>query len=191
MSPRTSDQWNAIRQEKRQVILDTALTLFAQGGYHETPISLIAKEAGVSKGLIYNYFESKESLLNEIVSLGLDELIKELKMEGNACFTKEQLVRYIDITFLKLQENPKFYQLFLSLFTQPRVLSIFQDKFFNQILPLLILLEKYYEAKGKEDPKAQAYLFMAVLDGVGMDFIANREHFPLAEIKKLVIEIFT
>ena len=191
MSPRTPDQWTKIRHEKIQIILDTALALFAQRGYHETSISLIAKEAGISKGLIYNYFKSKDSLLNEIISLGLDELIKDLEIEGDESLTKEKLVRYIDITFLKLQENPKFYQLFFSLIIQPRVLSIFQDKFFSQIIPLLSLLEKYYKAKGNKNPKAKAYLFMAILDGVGVDFIANRENFPLEEIKKLVIEMFT
>ncbi|HRW21852.1 MAG TPA: helix-turn-helix domain-containing protein, partial [Bacteroidales bacterium] len=63
MSPRTPEQFEEIRLSKHKLILDTAMKLFASSGYHNTSISKIAKEAGISKGLIYNYFDSKEDLL--------------------------------------------------------------------------------------------------------------------------------
>ena len=67
MSPRTALQFEEIREEKKRLILDTALKLFADKGYHSTSISIIAMEAGISKGLLYNYFESKESLLISLI----------------------------------------------------------------------------------------------------------------------------
>ena len=63
MSPKTSGQFKEIRADKKQLIIDTALNLFANKGYHASSISMIAKEAKISKGLMYNYFDSKEALL--------------------------------------------------------------------------------------------------------------------------------
>jgi len=190
MSPRTPDQWTRIRQEKRGIILQTALELFATRGYHETTISLIAQEAGISKGLVYNYFDSKEALLAEIISEGMGELLQDLQVEDPKPFTKEKLQHYIHDTFRKLEENTKFYQLFFSLIIQPRVLTIFRENFFSQILPMMNLLEKYYADRGEDDPKAKTYLFVAVLDGVGMDYIADREGYPLEKVKQLILKMF-
>ena len=52
--------------DKRSAILNTALDLLVEHGFHNTPMSLIAKEAGVSAGIIYHYFESKEALILEL-----------------------------------------------------------------------------------------------------------------------------
>ena len=68
MSPKTKEQFESIRQRSRDTIKQTALELFGRQGYHSTSISAIAKAAGVSKGLMYNYFESKEALLVEIMT---------------------------------------------------------------------------------------------------------------------------
>ncbi len=48
---------------KRQELVDTAIKLFAQHGYHGTGIDRIAEEAGVSKKTMYNHFRSKEELI--------------------------------------------------------------------------------------------------------------------------------
>ena len=52
-----------IATEKRQLILDAALTLFDEKGYFDTIIADIAKSAGISTGLIYQYFNSKRKIL--------------------------------------------------------------------------------------------------------------------------------
>ena len=61
MSPRTPQQFEEIREEKMTLIMDIALEHFANEGYHTTTINHIARHAGISKGLMYNYFESKEA----------------------------------------------------------------------------------------------------------------------------------
>ncbi len=50
------------REERRGQILDAALTVFSQKGYHATNVSDVAAQAGVSQGTIYWYFDSKEEL---------------------------------------------------------------------------------------------------------------------------------
>jgi len=52
---------------KRQILVDTALKLFAQYGYHGTGIDLILKESGVAKKTMYKYFPSKEDLIVEVL----------------------------------------------------------------------------------------------------------------------------
>ncbi|MBX3272784.1 MAG: TetR/AcrR family transcriptional regulator [Sandaracinaceae bacterium] len=51
---------------KRERILDAALELFAERGYHGTAVPLVASAAGVGAGTIYRYFESKQGLVNEL-----------------------------------------------------------------------------------------------------------------------------
>ena len=51
---------------KREAILDAALRLIARTGLHNTPMSAIAREAGVAAGTPYLYFESKEALINAL-----------------------------------------------------------------------------------------------------------------------------
>lgn len=70
---------------KKQQILNATLKLIAEHGLHNTPMSVIRKESGVSTGTIYHYFPSKEELINylyvdikkemgETVYKGMDEV---------------------------------------------------------------------------------------------------------------------
>ncbi len=52
--------------DKRRVILDAAITVFARQGFHHCRVSDVADEAGVAYGLVYHYFDSKEEILNEL-----------------------------------------------------------------------------------------------------------------------------
>jgi len=53
-------------ESKREKILNAAMKLFNERGFHATPTSLIAKEAGVSVGTLFNTFETKEVLIKEL-----------------------------------------------------------------------------------------------------------------------------
>lgn len=52
--------------EKRRVILDAAVRVFARQGFHTCRVSDIADEAGVAYGLVYHYFASKEQILDTL-----------------------------------------------------------------------------------------------------------------------------
>jgi len=54
--------------DKRRVILDAAIRVFARQGFHNCRVSDIAAEAGVAYGLVYHYFDSKDQMLNELFS---------------------------------------------------------------------------------------------------------------------------
>ncbi|MCR5208935.1 MAG: TetR/AcrR family transcriptional regulator [Lachnospiraceae bacterium] len=59
------------KEERRKIILMTALKLFVERGFHETKISDIADAVPMSVGLLFHYFESKEVLLKELVTMGV------------------------------------------------------------------------------------------------------------------------
>ena len=52
--------------DKRRLILDAAVRVFAREGFHACRVSDIANEAGVAYGLVYHYFKSKDEVLNEL-----------------------------------------------------------------------------------------------------------------------------
>ena len=62
MTPRIVD-----REEKRGIILQAAHNVFARKGIGRTTIAEVATEAGIGKGTVYEYFESKEVLIRELV----------------------------------------------------------------------------------------------------------------------------
>ena len=53
-------------QDKRTAILDATLKLISENGFHGTAMSKVASEAGVSAGIIYHYFDSKDDLMDEL-----------------------------------------------------------------------------------------------------------------------------
>jgi AcrR family transcriptional regulator len=66
---------------KRQAILEAALELFADRGFHGTAVPLVAHRAGVGAGTVYRYFASKESLVNELFQHWKEQLGRAL-LEG-------------------------------------------------------------------------------------------------------------
>ena len=58
-------------EERRAAILDSALAVFAERGYHASSIDDIAREGGISKALIYEHFASKQQAGDEGVALAV------------------------------------------------------------------------------------------------------------------------
>jgi AcrR family transcriptional regulator len=65
MTPRQSGERGV---DKRRVILDAAIRVFAREGFHRCRVSDIAREANVAYGLVYHYFRSKDEVLNTLFS---------------------------------------------------------------------------------------------------------------------------
>ncbi|NRD80180.1 TetR/AcrR family transcriptional regulator [Bacillus sp. BRMEA1] len=72
-------QLDQIRDERREQIKQAALKMFARRGYTGTKTSMIAKEARISEGLIYRYFNSKEELFITLVQELMEEARRELE----------------------------------------------------------------------------------------------------------------
>lgn len=98
------------KEIRRQEIMYTALDLFVKKGYAATKITDIAKEASMSVGLLFHYFESKEKLYEELVKMGL---------QGTAYPGAQQCQHAIDF-FKQFAE-----QLFMYMRQQPYVAKMF------------------------------------------------------------------
>lgn len=61
------------KENRRRQILSIALDLFVEKGFLATKVSDIAEKAGISKGLMFNYFPSKENLYETLVLLGVQK----------------------------------------------------------------------------------------------------------------------
>ncbi len=190
MSPRTSEQFEAIREEKKLLIMDTALELFANEGFHSTSIQDIANKAGISKGLLYNYFESKEELIRLIIARGLEEIMAFFDPDDDGMLTRQEIRYFIEETFRILEENVEFWKLYFAILTQPPVLKLVDKVFQETIESFFDMVERYFEEMGDKDPKASARVFIALLDGLGIHYVMNPENFPLESVKQKIIELY-
>lgn len=77
--PRTPEENDRIRQASKEKIRAAAMELFMKQGYYTTSISDIAKQAGISKGLLYNYYKGKEELLSEMVDARIREVVEVME----------------------------------------------------------------------------------------------------------------
>lgn len=77
---------------RRQQILDAAAECFRRSGFHGASMSEIAKSFGMSAGHIYNYFESKEAIIEAMVKRDLDQALERIaKIQGEKDILKAML----------------------------------------------------------------------------------------------------
>jgi TetR/AcrR family fatty acid metabolism transcriptional regulator len=97
---------SAKKQDKYNSILEGALQVFAEHGYHRSQVSRIAREAGVADGTIYLYFKRKEDILISLFREKLGELVEKfhdsLDDKMNA---KESLRKVCEIHYRELESN--------------------------------------------------------------------------------------
>jgi len=131
MSPRTQEQIKVIREEKKTLIMNVALELFAKEGFHNTTISHIAKHAGISKGLMYNYFESKEALLSAILKRSIIEIYKHFDINKDGYLTEEEFEFFVRRVFQVLNEKKAFWRLLVQILMQKEVRDEFLKSFYS------------------------------------------------------------
>lgn len=118
MSPRTQKQFEEMREDKKTLIMDVALQHFANEGFFSTTINHIAKHAGISKGLMYNYFESKEALLRTIVHRSVNEIYNYFDIDRDGYLSEEEFEYFIRKINVILKEKRSFWRLLMQLLMQ-------------------------------------------------------------------------
>ena len=112
------------KTDKRADIMDVALNLIAERGFHDSPMALIAKQAGVAAGTIYLYFESKDELILAL-HRDLEVRITEMIQEGYpaAASIREKFL-YMNRKVLKyFMENPFHFRFMEQFFNSPYGMS--------------------------------------------------------------------
>ena len=101
--------------EKYEAILSAAVKVIGQAGYHNAPISKIAREAGVADGTVYLYFKNKEDILISILRETIGTIVDRIQEDWASVENRpvEALQRIVTVYFHTLGTNPD-----LAMFTQ-------------------------------------------------------------------------
>ena len=104
-----STRAEATRDRRRRELLDVALRVFSERGYHETRISDLIAAAGVARGTFYLYFESKNAIFHEL----LDELVARIngsivgvELGEGAPSLRDQLIATLERVFAVFDASP-------------------------------------------------------------------------------------
>ncbi len=184
--PRTKEQFKSIREKTRAQILNTALELFAQKGFKGTTISDIAKAARISKGLAYNYFSSKQNLMIAVLNLLTIEIEQLFSAIQNISDPFEQLRVIIELTFINLEKDEKFWRLYVSFLLQPDVKEDAEAITNGLLNEGFKLFENIFKQIGFKNPKNEAKLLGAIIDGMSFHYIFNKEYYPLKRMKRFL-----
>ncbi len=170
-----------MRESSRAAIMQAALRLFAERGYHATTISAIAREAGIAKGLVYNYFSSKQELLEQVVLLGFREFENVMPALATARHPAERLQRLFELSETLTREKTEFFRLYFMVLLQVNrderlreVIHRYSQILFDQAAAILREL-------GVREPETEARVLSALLDGIGLHYIVFSGQYPLRD----------
>jgi AcrR family transcriptional regulator len=166
-------------EDRRDQIIDAAMRVFAQKGFVKATNKDIAREAGITPGLIYYYFESKEALLKAIVETRSP--VKLMTSLPQQVFTlpPEMFLRFLIRQVLSIVEGENFIGLVRVLLPEvvhgsdPQLVELV-----GGVLQRVIgFLGNYLEAKMKAGELRQADVSLAaqVILGSVMGFVLRRQ----------------
>ncbi|WP_099156600.1 TetR/AcrR family transcriptional regulator [Virgibacillus ndiopensis] len=193
MAPRISEE---AKEEKRLALLDAALECFSQKGYYASSVDDIVRYSNLSKGSVYNYFNSKEdifiSLLQHQTKTSLERLNKVLS-EIKSPLEKLKYWINLDIPFNihKKKMMRVHIEFWMYSADSPDVKKVMTDRF-DTVLKIV----KDIIAEGKEagefrkdvDPEKAAGMFWALHDGLWLHTLVR---FNEKELEERIKEIET
>lgn len=114
MSPRTREQNEEIRNQRKQEILQAAMRVYVEKGYAASEVSDIADQAGLAHGLVFYYFKNKKNLFRELY----EYVMEETRSSTEAFFEQESPVielfcSYARMVCERVLENPVLSQFYM------------------------------------------------------------------------------
>ncbi len=188
MCPRTSAQFETIRLEKTRLILDTALELFAEKGYHQTSINDISKKAGISKGLLYNYFEGKDEVLRSIIRTGYNAAYSNLDLNGDHTLARDEFIHFLRITFESVRANPKFWKLYSALVMQPGIQDLVMVEYGEKAQSIQRMFYNFVKASGSIAPENDLIAISSLIKGAHLILITAPDFFQSGQFEETIIE---
>lgn len=175
------------KEQRRREILQAALELFVKKGYAATKITDIAEKASMSVGLLFHYFESKEKLYEELVTMGLQGtgMPGQMKCEHAIDFF-EQFAQQL---FSFMKEQPSLAKMFVLMAdaqrsegTPAHIREIaMQVSTIEQFVPIVEWGQKEGSIKAG-NPLALSNAFWCSIQGIAEQYAANPEmELPKAE----------
>ena len=189
---------NEKKKRKRSTILNAAIKLYSDNGFAETKIADIAKEAGVSFGTVFTYFDSKEGLYEVAILEPLEE-IKPYFINIGEHFKGEPLEvvkEMIDCHVQLFSMRREYLRLIQQVLARPdrfpklfKELDDFVKVFIDSIYPFIKegqRLGYFYE----ESPSLIAESYLSILNGMRLTFIDEYTNVMQKNISRQALRLF-
>ncbi len=146
------DGFQRRREQKKLDILKAALSLFLEYGIQKVSINEIAKKANVSQVTIYNYFENKHSLVNEVMIHYIDTAINDFQKTVTANISFPEKIKSIVFNKGEIanQIHEEFYQYLMNEYTTEG--NYIEEIYVKKTIPLFTDLLKEGKEQGYIDP---------------------------------------
>lgn len=152
--------------------MSTALEMFAREGYGHVSIAALSQRAGISKGLMYNYFSGKEELLKEILNEGIEQVMTSLDPNRDGILTEEEFELFIRKTFQLMHDKRAFFTKFFSMIIQPNVKALLKESSLVRFMEQYFgMFTRYFSEQGYEDPLLEMFELSVILEGFGIMMI--------------------
>jgi AcrR family transcriptional regulator len=158
-----------MRLGSRTRILEAALEIFGENSFAESTTAAIAERAGVSKGLVFNYFPTKDALLQALVEQMLGEALDFWDARLWQGTPQDQLLDWVDTAIGQVLRRPGFYRLYFSLALQPGGSAAVERALINlegRLASYLRRAETLLEAAGSAQPALDARLLQCAINGL-------------------------
>jgi TetR/AcrR family fatty acid metabolism transcriptional regulator len=158
------------QEDKRRLILDAAVRVFARKGYHASRVGDIAEEAGVAHGLLYHYFRSKEELLETIFRETWRDLLDAVRVVEETDETaRERLAGVAKILLRAWRRDPDLVRVLVREVTrstalQRRVGEI--DEAFAALERIIAGGQEDGEFRADVDPRMVSYVFYGAVEEI-------------------------
>jgi AcrR family transcriptional regulator len=181
-------------------ILDAATRVFAAKGFAAANTDEVAAAAGVSKGLVFRYFATKERLLQALIERWLGEAFAFWDAEPWEGEPAVQLGRIFDVVLGRVRGDPDGHRLYLSLMNQPtesKVVAEAVSALRPQVTAYYARLGRLMVQLGSEEPALDAKLFQFALNGLVQAIVADPgvldrpDILPLDDVKRRLLARFT
>ncbi|NGP75704.1 TetR/AcrR family transcriptional regulator [Balneolaceae bacterium YR4-1] len=186
MCPRSPTKNEEIRQQTRRQIRNAAFELFAAKGFAQTSVRSIAEKAGISKGLIYHYFDGKDDILHAIFN-DLTEVGKEALNFPEDLSSSERLRKMLHMIFSYIEHATEVVRLMVSLALQPDAVEKLKSSIDAYNERQIRILAPLFEDLGYDNPKLEAYYLAAKLDGITLGYLTLGKDYPFAKMKEKVM----
>jgi AcrR family transcriptional regulator len=178
------------KSERRAQILTVALDQFVTKGFYGTSTRAIARIAGISSGLMFHYFDSKESLYEELLRIGCEKI--EMNTD-NIVATPLQLLQGMASEFLKLiGQNHNSAKMFVFMGNaeynteiSPKVNELLARRNIFKATESIIEKGQRLGELRPGNPKALAVAFLCSIQGIAEQIALNPE-LPLPETEWIV-----
>lgn len=173
------------RNASTELILQIGLELFADNGYHPATIRMIAEKAGISLGLLYNYFKSKEEVLLAIFKKNTKDIQAEF-LNSKELEPKTTLATFIRQFFKIQKSNRNFWLLYYSIKLSRKTSLLVTQETKELESTMQEILEDCLMAAEIPFPSLEAKFVMASLDGLAQHLLMLN-NFPINDLIHLLL----